>query len=667
MNLEPLVEALHARQLGNGQYQGRCPAHDDEHASLTFTERDGKLLVHCQARCSQGAVISALKGRGLWPTTNGAGHKRITATYDYLDEKRALLYQVVRYEPKGFSQRRPNGNDGWIYSLNGVRRIPYRLPELLAADVKLPVFVVEGEKDADALAKLGLTATTNPGGAGKWRDDYSAALKDRCVVILPDNDEAGGKHAREVAQALLSVAQSVRIVRLPELPPKGDVVDWIAHGGTKEKLIELVNAEPPFAAADDASNPWARAQTARDFLQAETTDPKWIVRDVLAPGTVTFFASPRGLGKTHVAHALAIAVATGGAFRGEAVMPGRVLLIDRDNPKREIRRRLRAWGAESADDKLHLLTRDDAPPLTDAAAWAQFPLAAYSLVVLDSISAATEGVDEKEGGKSGAALAPLIDLARRGPAVLVLANTRRDGTAIRGSGVQGDRADILYEVRDATELKLEPKHSVWWDALPEAGDHAWGDKAKRRRQRDDYRLAFLGSKFRVGEEPKPWAVEARLGESWELVDETAELEQTLENTKRAAGETEELRRDAAVAALKAALPLQKTPNATDLLIASGLGRNSARQLIADRMGRDWESTGTGKRNDPYVLVRVEVSAGKNGIENTTEIVSPDNPFLATTGAEGRQETTSQSDCAPMTLASPVSRRSILYNADQERF
>ena len=96
------------------------------------------------------------------------GKRRIAATYDYTDENGELLFQAVRYEPKGFNQRRPDGKDSWKWSLKGVKRVLYRLPELMSADPAKPVFVVEGEKDADNLIQLGLVATTNPMGAGKW-------------------------------------------------------------------------------------------------------------------------------------------------------------------------------------------------------------------------------------------------------------------------------------------------------------------------------------------------------------------------------------------------------------------------------------------------------------------------------------------------------------------
>jgi putative DNA primase/helicase len=169
--------------------------------------------------------------------------RRIVATYDYRDEAGALLFQVVRYAPKTFRQRRPDGSGGWSWRVRGIRQVPYRLPELLA-ERDAPVFIVEGEKDADRLARLGLVATCNAGGANTWPDAVNRFFEGRTVYILPDNDAAGRSHAEKVAAALHGIADSVRIVFLPDLPPGGDVSDWLAAGGDGERLIELCKAPP---------------------------------------------------------------------------------------------------------------------------------------------------------------------------------------------------------------------------------------------------------------------------------------------------------------------------------------------------------------------------------------------------------------------------------------
>jgi hypothetical protein len=176
--------------------------------------------------------------------TNGDKRGRTVVMYDYRDESGNLLYQVCRTDSKGFFQRRPDGNGGWIYNVGNSRKVAYRLPELLDADPSEPVFVVEGEKDVDNLTRLGLVATTNPGGAGKWRRGYSEILRGRYAVVIPDNDAAGHRHARQVAQCNQGLAASTRILELPGLPPGGDVSDWIRTGGTREELLRLIEATP---------------------------------------------------------------------------------------------------------------------------------------------------------------------------------------------------------------------------------------------------------------------------------------------------------------------------------------------------------------------------------------------------------------------------------------
>jgi putative DNA primase/helicase len=171
--------------------------------------------------------------------------RRIVATYPYHDEDGKLLFEAVRYEPKDFRQRRPDGNGDWTWSVKGVLAVPYRLPELVeAVRAGRHVFVVEGEKDADTMLDLGLVATCNAGGSGKWTAEHSECLRGARVVILPDHDEPGQKHAREVAESLRGIAAEVRVLELPGLAPKGDVSDWLDAGGTVEALKELARAAP---------------------------------------------------------------------------------------------------------------------------------------------------------------------------------------------------------------------------------------------------------------------------------------------------------------------------------------------------------------------------------------------------------------------------------------
>ena len=170
--------------------------------------------------------------------------RHLVASYNYKDEAGVLLYQVQRFEPKQFVQRRPNG-DAWEYKVKGTRKVPYRLPELLEAPVNKPVYIVEGEKDVDRLMELGLVATCNSGGAGKWDKNFAEYLTERTVICIPDNDPAGRDHAQKVAQSLRhDTSIKVRILELPNLPEKGDVSDWLEAGGTVDELVKLDTTDP---------------------------------------------------------------------------------------------------------------------------------------------------------------------------------------------------------------------------------------------------------------------------------------------------------------------------------------------------------------------------------------------------------------------------------------
>ena len=165
----------------------------------------------------QPAVAELAEHLGIAPATVGHtnGKSKIVATYNYVDEQGKLLYQVVRYDPKDFRQRRPIGSDKWDWecsdrkSRTTLRLVPYRLPDLLAAGDR-GVLVVEGEKDADRAAGIGIIATTCAMGAGKWRPEYNEHFRGRSVYIVPDNDSPGREHAQQVAQAFTASPRASR-------------------------------------------------------------------------------------------------------------------------------------------------------------------------------------------------------------------------------------------------------------------------------------------------------------------------------------------------------------------------------------------------------------------------------------------------------------------------
>ena len=245
------IQILESKNLRRGRVRWVCPAHEDCNPSLSVSEgREGRVLIKCHAGCELTAILAAigLEMSDLFEPQNDCKRSAVTKTYDYRSEHGELLFQVCREEPKKFWQRRPDGQDRWINDLRGVERVPYRLPELLA-NPDAVVFVVEGEKDADRLASLGLVATTNPMGAGKWHRSYNRFFKGREVVSLPDNDLPGREHAEKVARSLYAVTRTIKILELEGLPEKGDISDWLDAGHEVDELVDLVDStafyEPP--------------------------------------------------------------------------------------------------------------------------------------------------------------------------------------------------------------------------------------------------------------------------------------------------------------------------------------------------------------------------------------------------------------------------------------
>lgn len=249
-----------------------CPLHSDSDPSFSFNSETGAFKCFgCKVSGDTFKFYGRMKSISSFPEIlqgigsdfgiNGSRYSdgkssvstkkaksQIVATYAYTDKKGNLLFQVVRFDPKDFRQRRPDGKGGWIWNMEGVQRVLYRLQEVLQADL---VLIPEGEKDVDKLRELGFTATTSPGGAEKWLESYNKALAGRDVILLPDNDEPGRRHIEKVAKSLKGVARSVKVLELPGLPEKGDVSDWIEVGGTKDELEKIISECPSWEPKED--------------------------------------------------------------------------------------------------------------------------------------------------------------------------------------------------------------------------------------------------------------------------------------------------------------------------------------------------------------------------------------------------------------------------------
>ena len=222
------------------------------------------------------------KPNGKVRTAEGRLKKIVAAEYPYHDADCTVCLVVERIEyqkpdgsfvmkdgkrKKTFLQKRPDPENAgkWIWNTEGVPTIPYRLPDLIEAiGSGNMVFVVEGEKNADHLWALGISATTNPMGAGNWKPELSQYFSDARIVLVPDNDDVGFQHVQEVGAALSGVAAQIRVLVLPGLPPKGDASDWLAAGGTRESWDQLVEQapdwQPQIPAAETSDGEKAKAE-----------------------------------------------------------------------------------------------------------------------------------------------------------------------------------------------------------------------------------------------------------------------------------------------------------------------------------------------------------------------------------------------------------------------
>jgi 5S rRNA maturation endonuclease (ribonuclease M5)/archaellum biogenesis ATPase FlaH len=349
------------RRIGSG-VSAQCPAHDDAHNSLSVAEgRGGVILIKCHAGCTTGDVLAALdlKFSDVMGDHGLDGKPVVAAEYDYRDEHGHLLYQVVRYEPKEFKQRRPDpANPGtWIWNLQGVRRVPYRLPELLQMSKGVIVYVVEGEKDADLLWSLGYPATTNSGGAASpWPDSSSEFFEGRQVVVLPDNDKPGLEHAKAVAQSLKRYrAAEVHVVTLPGLPEKGDVSDWFRRpDNTQKDFDQIIYEEFHIAQLDrqateeDVAVQAAEAKerkfwTPADFLgDSSIREPEGFLYGTIFPRrTLGMIYGRQGSGKSWFAFYLGIQIALGRSVHRLSTRPGRVLFLSQEMTDSELKYRIR--------------------------------------------------------------------------------------------------------------------------------------------------------------------------------------------------------------------------------------------------------------------------------------------------------------------------------------
>jgi len=461
VRLEELIPSLLGQQAikaSASEVAVRCPFHEDGSPSLHVNPQ--KQLWTCRACDQQGGDVFAFLmkfegitfGAALARAAEHAGMSHVTAasqrpapakieaTYDYRDEQGQLLYQVVRREGKGFTQRRPNPDPNgspWLWNLpESQRRVVYGLDRLVKSKPQ-SVVIVEGEKDADALTAIGVPATCNPQGAGKWRPEFADQLKGAGVsrvLCLPDNDAPGIAHRDQVAASCHAAGLTVKVVDpLPGVPAKGDVSDYLAMPHTKAELFDVFKSArdyKPELGADIGI-------VAVRMSEVSAKPIEWIWPRRIARGMFTLMAGNPGIGKSFLTADIAGRISRGQEWPdgGRAPLGKTIFLAAEDALEYTFRPRLDAIGADT-DNVIALKAVKDASgdrPLslqTDLELLALFiqrerPV----LVVIDPINSYIGNKDSYKDQEVRSVLMPLVKLAEdTGVAILAISHCSKDSS-----------------------------------------------------------------------------------------------------------------------------------------------------------------------------------------------------------------------------------------------
>ncbi len=342
-SLEDFLSLLKGvKKMGDGSYMALCPGHNDREQSLSIKEANGKILVKCFAGCEMTDILKPLElePKDLFLDSHEAKpeYREIEDAYHYIDAN-GKPFEVIRTRPKGFYQRQPDGKGGYINNLKGIVPTLYHQDELRQAiDSNKSVFSVEGEKDVDRARSLGLVATTNPMGAGKWRNNYSEALRGADLIIIPDNDKPGREHANHVAKSCYGIAKRIRMLELTG--ECKDVSDWLDEGHTVDELKQLADACPDYEPGDNGVK-------LRRMADVKAEDVDWLWQPYIPKGKLTLAEGDPGIGKSWVSLAIATAVTLGkGLPCQESVEPSNVIVASAEDGLGDtIRPRLDAMGA----------------------------------------------------------------------------------------------------------------------------------------------------------------------------------------------------------------------------------------------------------------------------------------------------------------------------------
>ena len=377
---DPLDRLEGVRPSGEG-WVARCPAHDDRRTSLSVGHGDdGRWLLHCHAGCTVDDVVGALgiTTRDLFPTRNNAPRpdRPTVAVYDYDG-----VFEVVRYNPKDFRQRRPDGTGGYIWNTKGLTLRLYCLNALTGHET---VIVAEGEKDVDRLWALDRPATCNAGGAGKWQRLHAEQLRVagvQRVVVIPDADEAGHVHGQAVARACAAAELQVTLITLPD--GIKDVSAYLDAGHDKDDLAALIETATPYEASAAALPAGVVRLSDVDVESTSADGPQVVARLIAHVGRVTLLHAREKVGKSTLIAAAVAAVTRGRPFLEQPTMAGDVLWVG-EEAVGDVKRRLVQWDGDLA--RVFFVSRPSRDPTHESSLGRLVSTLRPQLVILDTWS-----------------------------------------------------------------------------------------------------------------------------------------------------------------------------------------------------------------------------------------------------------------------------------------
>lgn len=504
---------LPSRASSSGEVSVPCRFHDDGNPSMSINletglwfchaEQIGGNLVQFEQRLKGYDYVTALRevsritGVNLQPPH--ADGWTLEAVHAYCDEADHVLFEVVRWRDqdgqKQIRQRKPRPGGGYTYKLDeggAVRRVLYNLSALIRAGY---VIVTEGEKDADLVAgldwsglpgfaKAALAVTTNPGGAGKWKPDFSPFLTGKIVCIFRDNDEEGIRHAEAVAQSLYPFTKRIKVIA----PPTHDVGDWVKEGATASDLQAAIKAAPwwtPPAADLDG----LRVDSAAELIQMDVAPREMLLEPIIPNQGLVMLHSKRGVGKTYLALGIAHAVATGGEFlEWKAPNAVAVLYLDGELPLATLKERVATVCGPETSENLKFITPDrQTGPMPDLStpegqAAIERHLDGVKLLVVDNLSALCRSGKENEGESWLQMQEFILRLRRKGISVLLIHHAGKNGTQ-RGTSRREDLLDTVIALRHPADY--DPREGLRSEVRYEKARRFFGNAAQEFEVRMD--------------------------------------------------------------------------------------------------------------------------------------------------------------------------------------